>query len=211
MLIFGSRTALEVQEAATVSCSDQYDSIELMWYDPADFRQRIEGDFASRFQAIDYLVGVADVQWKSQIVHACQAMGWQAKTVIHPTAVVSPSARLGNGVFIGPQAVVSAQASIGDHCLIHIHSSIGHDAQVGEWAVVLPGARVSGNVRLGNRVLVGSNAFINAGVCVGDDSQIDALTYVARDLPPRVLQSVRYPKPVPRVLPVSSDRAIGGG
>lgn len=45
-------------------------------------------------------------------------MSSTASTEIHPTAVVSPDAVIGNGVRIGPHAVIGDHVSIGSGCLI---------------------------------------------------------------------------------------------
>ena len=40
-------------------------------------------------------------------------------TAIHPSAVVSPSAKIGEGTVIMPGAVINADAVIGKHCIIN--------------------------------------------------------------------------------------------
>lgn len=61
---------------------------------------------------------------------------------IHPTAVVSPSAVLGDRVSIGPFAIVEEGTRIGDDCLLGGHSvikrgvTLGCDNEVGEGAVL---------------------------------------------------------------------------
>jgi UDP-N-acetylglucosamine acyltransferase len=61
---------------------------------------------------------------------------------IHPTAVVSPSAVLGDRVSIGPFAIVEEGTRIGDDCILGGHSvikrgvTLGCDNEVGEGAVL---------------------------------------------------------------------------
>jgi UDP-3-O-[3-hydroxymyristoyl] glucosamine N-acyltransferase len=199
LIVFGSRTALEVAEAAELGDRNPFGEVVVRYFSEPEFSKSLAPDVESKHESIYFHAGVADVIAKREIVSACLARKWIPYTVIHPSAVIARDARIGNGVFVGPLAVVSSNAKIEDFAIVHIHSSIGHDAIVGEYSAILPGARVSGNVRVGNRVLVGSNAFINAGVSIGDDSQVDALTYVARNLDPSMLCSVRITKPVPRL------------
>ena len=65
-------------------------------------------------------------------------------TVIHPTAVVHPCARLGDGVEIGPHAVIEGPAEIGDGCVIQAH------------------AVITGHVRMGIGNTVGYGAILGA-------------------------------------------------
>ena len=46
-------------------------------------------------------------------------------TTIHPTAIVSQSARLGSDVEIGPYAIINDHAEIGDRSVIHAHATVG--------------------------------------------------------------------------------------
>lgn len=199
LVIFGSRTALEVAEAASLGHPDQFTEILVRYFEEPEFSNSLASALESKYKRIFFHAGVADVSTKHTIVSACKARGWEPFSVIHPSAVVAESASIGHGSFIGPLAVVSSHAKLGEHVIVHIHASIGHDASIGDYTSVLPGARVSGNVRIGQRALIGSNAFLNAGIEIGDDSQIDALTYVARDLGPRMIQSVRTSQPLPRI------------
>ncbi|MFN7842291.1 MAG: DapH/DapD/GlmU-related protein [Pirellula sp.] len=199
LIIFGSRTALEVAEAAESCDSNSFDDVLVRFFAEPEFSDSIAPELESKYSKVYFHAGVADVAAKQEIVSACVARNWIPHSILHPTAVVSRDAKIGKGVFVGPLAVVSTQATVEDYAIIHIHASIGHDSIVGEYTSILPGARVSGNVRIGKRVLVGSNAFLNAGISIGDDSQIDALTYVARNLLPSMLCSVRIARPVPRL------------
>ncbi len=144
-------------------------------------------------------IAIANIDVRKESITYCERLNLKPYTVCHPTAVISPTAKIGKGVFVGPLAVVSSHAVIDDYCLVHLHASRSHDARVGRFNSILPGARISGNAHLGENCLVGSNAFIAAGVRVGDDSQIDALTYVSRDVPPNMLVSARSKLPVPRL------------
>jgi len=65
--------------------------------------------------------------------------------MIHPTAVVGPGARLGDGVEIGPYAVVEAGAEIGDGCAIGAHAVVGRYVRMGAGNSVGAGAVIGGD------------------------------------------------------------------
>ena len=48
---------------------------------------------------------------------------------IHPSAVVSPSAKIGEGTVIMAGAVVNADAVIGRHCIINTGASVALESQ----------------------------------------------------------------------------------
>ena len=61
-------------------------------------------------------------------------------TSIHPTAVVDPRARLGNGVEIGPYAVIGPEVELGDGCRIGPHVVLDGRVRLGRDNRVFPGA-----------------------------------------------------------------------
>ncbi|MCU0718054.1 MAG: hypothetical protein MUC83_00005, partial [Pirellula sp.] len=131
LVIFGSRTALEVAEAASLGYPDQFADILVRYFEEPEFSNSLAPALESKYKRVFYHAGVADVATKSKIVAACKARDWNPFSVIHPTAVVAATASIGSGSFIGPLAVVSSHAKLGEHVIVHIHASIGHDATVG--------------------------------------------------------------------------------
>ena len=199
LVVFGDRTANEVLEAAILGYHDKFGCIEKVYFEEPTFSQVHLPKYTSTANGVFFNVGISNVQAKRQVIDRCIGIGWKPFTVVHPTAYVSPSCRLGNGVFVGPLGILSSNSTVGDHSIVHLHSSIGHDARIGEYCSILPGARISGNAIVGDRVLVGSNAFVNAGIRIGHDCQVDALTYVSRDLPEGYLLSTRAKRPMRRI------------
>jgi UDP-N-acetylglucosamine acyltransferase len=123
-----------------------------------------------------------------------------AAAAIHATALVDPSARIGEGVSIGPYAVVGAEVeigagtAIGAHCTvegptrigrdnrIHAHVAIGGDAQDKKFA----GERAE--LVIGDRNVIREFCTINRGTghgggCtrIGDDNWLLAYVHVAHD------------------------------
>lgn len=82
---------------------------------------------------------------------------------IHPTAWVSPDARLGEGVSVGAFASVGPGAEIGAGTYILAHASIGRDARIG------PDCRILAGVRIGERVVLGARCIIQPGAVIGAD------------------------------------------
>jgi acyl-[acyl carrier protein]--UDP-N-acetylglucosamine O-acyltransferase len=200
LVILGDRTAAEILEAAELAHHGRFAAIEQVYYDPATFATKLVPEVSCGGRRPVYFhAGVAHETLKREMVAACTEAGWQPMTIVHPTAVISPSAYVGAGVFVGPLAVISTNAVVEDHALVHIHASVGHDAHLGRWTTILPGARISGKVHVGERSLVGSNAFVAAGVHIGADCRIDALSYVRHNLPDAHLLSPRSPQPLRRI------------
>ncbi len=81
---------------------------------------------------------------------------------IHPTAVIDPSATLGENVFIGPFAVIEPGASVGARSVIEAHCFVGHEVKIGEECHLYPHVTVRERCQLGNRVTLHSGVVIGA-------------------------------------------------
>ena len=94
---------------------------------------------------------------------------WAARTRpaatagVHPSAVVSPDAALGQGVEIGPLAVIEAGAVIGAGARIGAHCVVERGARVGE------GTRLAPRVVLGHGCRIGARGIVHSGVVIGAD------------------------------------------
>lgn len=64
------------------------------------------------------------------------------ETSIHPTAVVDPAAKIGQGVRIGPFAVVGPDVEIGDECQLDAHTVIAGPTRMGRGNRVFSGAHI---------------------------------------------------------------------
>ena len=82
---------------------------------------------------------------------------------VHPSAVVSPEAKLGQGVSINANAVIEAGAEIGDGTVIGAGCYIGHDVKIGAGSLLYP------NVTVMYRCMIGRKAVIHPGVVIGGD------------------------------------------
>ncbi|MBT8485600.1 MAG: carbonic anhydrase, partial [Phycisphaerae bacterium] len=78
-----------------------------------------------------------------------------AATVVHPTAVVSPSARLDAGVFVGPLAIVNARATLETGVIVNSGAIVEHDGHLGAYTHVAPGSVLAGSVKVGPACLIG--------------------------------------------------------
>jgi UDP-3-O-[3-hydroxymyristoyl] glucosamine N-acyltransferase len=90
---------------------------------------------------------------------------------IHPSAIISPSARLGRDVRVEAYAVVGDGATIGDRAWIGAHTVVGDGVSVGADSRLFPAVTLYSGTALGERVIA------HSGVRIGSDG----FGYVFRD------------------------------
>jgi UDP-perosamine 4-acetyltransferase len=115
------------------------------------------------------------------------AAGFTFVNVIHPSATVARSARLGAGVQILAGAVVQPGAILGTNVIVNTRASVDHDCVVGDHAHIAPGATVSGDVTIGTGAHVGAGATVLQGRAIGARAVVGAGAVVDRDVPAGVV------------------------
>lgn len=113
------------------------------------------------------------------------ALRWES--FIHPSAIISPSAIIGQGTVVMPLAVVNAGSSIGNHSIINTGAIVEHDCRIGDFCHLSPNATLCGKVEIGNGVHVGAGAIIIQGLTVGTDSVVGAGAVVVCNVPGNVI------------------------
>ena len=84
---------------------------------------------------------------------------------VHPTAVIHPSAKIGENAHIGPYVVIGENVSIGRNAVLLAHVVIYRDATIGHnffahaHAVVREHCRLADNIVLQNGAVIGADGF----------------------------------------------------
>lgn len=107
-------------------------------------------------------------------------------TIVHPTAHVSATSRIGEGVIVGAGAIVASNSDIGTHTILNRGVMIGHHTRIGSFVTISPGANVAGKCILEDRCYIAMSAIVLDGRRIGKNSIVAAGSIVTRDVPPAV-------------------------
>jgi sugar O-acyltransferase (sialic acid O-acetyltransferase NeuD family) len=130
-------------------------------------------------------LAIGNNQRRKRLAKLWRDDGFRGATLVDPTAVIAPTALVGEGTFIGPLTIVAPHARVGNFVLINTHVGVGHHASVGDYAQLCPGARVSGECKIDSGAFVGSNAVVHPGQSIGEGAMIGAVSFVIRSVKPR--------------------------
>lgn len=81
-----------------------------------------------------FFCAMGDAHWRKHYAEIISSKGGHFINIIDRLAWISPSAILGEGIYIGPLTMISANVSIGNHAMIQAYSNIGHDVTIGNYA-----------------------------------------------------------------------------
>ena len=119
---------------------------------------------AEKYPDCKFVVAIGNNAVRKRIVAQLAFVSWY--TAIHPSAVISPGATVGEGTVVMPSTVINAEASVGQHCIINTGAIVEHENQIGDYVHISPRAALAGNVS------VGEGTHIGIGVCVKNNIDI---------------------------------------
>lgn len=133
-------------------------------------------------EADSFIVGVGDNETRATLFAAWQGRGLRPASVVHPSAVIADSARIGAGTFIAAGVVVNPDARIGGNAILNTGCTVDHDCVIGDHAHIAPGVSLSGAVFVGDGTLLGVGSCALPGVRVGAWSVVGAGAAVVHDI-----------------------------
>jgi sugar O-acyltransferase (sialic acid O-acetyltransferase NeuD family) len=103
--------------------------------------------------------------------------------LVHPAAVASSTALIGDGTVVLANAVLNASARVGRGVIVNTSSVVEHDCFLGDGAHLSPGAVLAGGVRVGPLSWIGAGAVVLPGVHIGAGAIVGAGAVVTRNVP----------------------------
>ena len=132
-------------------------------------------------------LGVGENRVRRKLAERCVAQGCEILTLVHPRAVISPSAALGAGSVVMAGAVVNPCARVGKGGIVNTGAVVEHDVVVEDYVHLSPNASLGGNARVGEGSHIGLGATVLPGVTVGSFVTVGAGAVVTRNTPDKVV------------------------
>lgn len=127
------------------------------------------------------IISIGSAEIRRKIVESIDVKTYPV--AIHPTAVVSPRAKIGEGTVVMQGAIVQTCVEIGKHCIINTGASVDHECRIGDYVHIAPHATLSGDVEVGDGTWVGAGAVVKQCIRIGRNCMIGAGAIVVKDVP----------------------------
>jgi sugar O-acyltransferase (sialic acid O-acetyltransferase NeuD family) len=150
----------------------------------------------------DVIVALGDVAQRLRVAAELEALGARFGSAVHPSAVIAPSASIGEGTIVHPASVVHTEAQVGRHVIVNTAVLIEHDCVIEDGASLSPGVRMGGRVRIAAGAFLSTGVTVAPRVCIGANTVVGAGAVVVRDLPAGV---IAYGVPARAVRDVDQD------
>ncbi len=124
------------------------------------------------------VVTIGDNVIREHIYEITTEIGYEFPNLIHPSAYVSPYAKIGLGCVFLNHVTVQNGSSVGNGVLLNAGVEIHHDCSVSDFDLIYTNSVVRTYAKVGKRVRIGSNVTICNNAVVLDDADIPSCTAV---------------------------------
>lgn len=145
------------------------------------YLQSLDGPQSS---ATQFLVSIGRNDVRAACFLKCLDHGLRPAILIHPSAVISESARVNDGTVVMARVVINADASIGKNCIVNTAAVVEHDCRIADHVHLSPGVLLAGGVKVESRAHLGIGAVVLPGIEIGAGAIVGAGAVVIRPVPP---------------------------
>ncbi len=119
-----------------------------------------------------FFCAIGKMKDRKKTTDIIRAKGGTFINLIHPTAVISPSVKLGIGVGIKAFCVLASDVTIGDFSFLQSSVIMGHDVVIGNYCQINSFCFFAGYVKVGDLCAINAGAKLIQNVVVEDESVV---------------------------------------
>lgn len=143
----------------------------------------------SSLRGMNFALSMGDISVRKELYERIIAKGGNVPTLIHPTAIISKRATLGNGVIILPRSIIQADVSIGNNTVITINTTIAHTSRIGHHCMISGHCIVGAYIQVCDSVQIGQGSILVSAKAkmVGENSILGAGSVLREDMKPHAM------------------------
>lgn len=134
-----------------------------------------------------FFISFGNMKYRKKVWELFKNSGWNSVNIIHPNAIVSKNAKLGEGILIECGCLVTPNPIIGDNVVVNTGSQVNHDNIIENHVYIASGVVLSGGVKIGENTLLDDGVIVTLGTEVGKNSLIGAGAVVTKSIKDNVV------------------------
>ncbi|MDF1881432.1 acetyltransferase [Sulfurimonas sp. MAG313] len=156
---------------------------EIIWVDDnADKDAHTFLVYLEFYHEVPIALGIGNNLVRKKVMEKFLSHGLTVATLIHPSAVISPSVEMGKGSVVMANVVVNADARVGKATILNTSCVVEHDNTIEDFVHLSPNVSLAGNVTVKKYTHVGIGTSVIQGVIIGENSIVGAGSVVIKDV-----------------------------
>ena len=131
---------------------------------------------------VNAIASTSSLTLRKRIYDFFSNKGFHFTKVIHPSAIVSPFAKLSNDIQIFAGAIIQPECIIGVNTIINTKTSIDHNGVIGNHCHIAPGCTLSGTVQIGDCSHLGTGSSVIQNITIGRNVLVGAGSVVLKNI-----------------------------
>ena len=128
------------------------------------------------------LGGYRDNNHREEVFNYVKSLGFNFINVIHPSAIISKTVKMGEGNVFFPGVVVNTDVELGNNIIVATGSTIDHETVVNDHVLISAGVTVGAYSVLEKGVLLALGSKVISGITVGSYSLVAAGAVVVNNI-----------------------------
>lgn len=108
--------------------------------------------------------------------------GFDLPSIVHSSAIISPSVKLGAGTVVMPGAKINADTIIGSACIINTGVNIDHDCVIADFVHIAPGCTLCGSVKVFENSFLGAGCTLIPNIRIAKNVSTGAGSVIVKDI-----------------------------
>lgn len=130
-----------------------------------------------------FILAIGNIDIKKKVAKNLKKKGAYFLELIHPTALVFPNSKIGEGVVVCPYSIISDSVVVGNFSMLNVYTYCGHDSRIGEYCILSPYSTLNGSAVLGDGVFMATHSVVAPLKFVGSGATIGANSLVLHNVP----------------------------
>lgn len=135
-----------------------------------------------RTSGIPIAFGIGSNSIRAKLFEKVKRNGFFIPVLIHPSGIISSSARIEEGTVVMPNVVVNAKAYIGKCVILNSSCVVEHESIIGDFVHISPKVAIAGDVKVGDFTHIGIGSSVIQCLEIGKNSIIGAGSVVLKNI-----------------------------
>lgn len=135
----------------------------------------------------EVIVATGNNDLREAKINILRSLNIALATIIHPTAFISPFAKVCEGTTILANAVIHTNAKVDTGCIINTGVIVEHDCVIEEFVNISPQTAMAGHTQIGKKTFIGIGTTIIDDIKIGENVTVGAGSVVIHNIPNQVV------------------------